>query len=447
MSQQTDDFAKWFPHRVCINLDRRPERWQRMQSRAGSAGLGPLERFAAVDGAAVTPPPGWPETRGAYGCLSSHLAVIQRAKREGWPHVLILEDDVLLEDGFLEKFRERIVSVPDDWDMLFFGCLHHDLPKPVAPGIARLRGSFSTFMYAVRATAYDGFIRLNTRAKKAVDTNNTILQRCYKCYCFMPHLAWVDDSPSDAQNLPSHHWYIRDSLVLRGKEVEAMEKRTAIVIPYHPQPNPEIARRNLDFLIRHYGGLFAVLVVEYGREPSLDIASLPEGCGYRLLESDGLLRPERCLVEAKRCFAEEKDFFIFNEANVVCSRMEMRANLIKCAEYDAVTSFRSYIDLDAVDTERFVKGEDYTADNYLPRPRVGCYSEYVTFSRRGLSRYLENGAPGSSERLEEERVFDSPGCAIRLFSGDERPIVDEAGTSACGLLVEAESHLVVTEKA
>ena len=36
-----------FPRTVCINLDRRPDRWRRMCDRFGRYGIGPVERFAA----------------------------------------------------------------------------------------------------------------------------------------------------------------------------------------------------------------------------------------------------------------------------------------------------------------------------------------------------------------------------------------------------------------
>ena len=56
-----------FPYKVCINLDRRKDRWERMQERLARHGLAPAERFAAVDGERVAIPPHWIHTKGAYG--------------------------------------------------------------------------------------------------------------------------------------------------------------------------------------------------------------------------------------------------------------------------------------------------------------------------------------------------------------------------------------------
>ncbi len=278
MSHDRARFGELFPHRVCINLDRRPERWERMQARFAEAGLGAVERFPAVEGRNVPVPADWPQSAGAYGCLQSHLAVVRQARAQGRGSILIMEDDVLFAEGFREEFARRVRALPDDWDMLFFGCLHHDPPAPVAPGIGRLRASFSTFMYAVRSTVFDAFIFLNSRARCAVDRNNWRLQRKFNCYCFMPHLAWVDGSYSDAQGVATSHWYIRDSMVLRGDEMKAMEKRTAVIIPYREAGHRERSVRNLCFLARYYGSLFSVRIVEQNERPRLNREALRPGC-------------------------------------------------------------------------------------------------------------------------------------------------------------------------
>ena len=170
MSYSSPAFAEFFPHRVCINLDRRPERWERMQVRFAAAGLGAVERFPAVDGRGGGVPTSWPFSSGAYGCLQSHLAVVREARAQEQESILIMEDDVVFAEGFHDQFQERVRGLPADWDMLFFGCLHYEPPEPVAPGLGRLRISFSTSIYAVRRrTVYDAFIFLHKRGRYPVD--------------------------------------------------------------------------------------------------------------------------------------------------------------------------------------------------------------------------------------------------------------------------------------
>jgi glycosyl transferase family 25 len=407
------------PYRVCINLDRRSERWKRMERRFSDLNLWPVERFAAVDGAMVRIPEGWPESPGAYGCLQSHLAVVLQARALNHESVLIMEDDILFDERFHEKFRERICGLPENWDMLFFGCLHSDPPTPVAAGISKLRGSFSTFMYAVRRRAYDAFIRLNSRAKQAVDRNNTILQRLFNCYCFVPHLSWVEESYSDAQEVQTNHWYIWESMVLRGKEVKAMEALTALIILY--RATDERGLRNLKYVVNHFGRLFGVLVLECDKQQRLDPAALPLNCDYCFIEARVAVDKVRCLVAGFERCERGKDYFIFNEGNIVCSRMEMSANLLKCADYHIVSSFERYIDLNEFDSDRLIDGRAFRMEGYVPRSRHGRFSEYFTVTKdafRTMISHLACPDPiKNTQVIPGLRIFESPGTALSLFPG------------------------------
>ena len=63
-----------FPHRVCINLERRPERWREMRAKFERHGIHAVRRFAALDGRVLDIPPHWVHTPGAYGCRRSHVS-------------------------------------------------------------------------------------------------------------------------------------------------------------------------------------------------------------------------------------------------------------------------------------------------------------------------------------------------------------------------------------
>ena len=106
-----------FPHKVCINLDRRPERWQRMQAEFARHGVEDVRRFSAVDGSTVQLPANWKHTAGAYGCLLSHIAVVQEARELGHKSVLIFEDDAVFDPEFEIKFGSFVEQVPFDWDI------------------------------------------------------------------------------------------------------------------------------------------------------------------------------------------------------------------------------------------------------------------------------------------------------------------------------------------
>ncbi len=95
--------SQLFPHKFCINLDRRPDRWERMQEEFARHGIDGVQRFSAVDGSAVVLPPHWRHTAGAYGCLLSHVAVIEEARALNAESVLIFEDDTVFDPEFMDE--------------------------------------------------------------------------------------------------------------------------------------------------------------------------------------------------------------------------------------------------------------------------------------------------------------------------------------------------------
>jgi hypothetical protein len=270
-------------------------------------------------------------------------------------------------------------------------------------------------MYAVRRTVYDAFIFLNQRERYPVDKNNLFLQKRFRCYCFMPHLAWVEDSYSDAQGVPCTHWYIRDSMALGGARMTAMEKRTTAIIPYRETGHRDRSVRNLRYVAGWYRSLFSVFIVEQNERPYLKREALPPGCDYAHVPGPGGLA---CIAALDR-FAREKDYFIFTDANVVCQRMEVYASLLKCAEYDAVGSFATYLDLDDADSDLLLSGREYHTERYRVRARRGRFREYFAATTAGLgalsiSALIGDGGDAECAGL---RIFDSPGSALCLSQG------------------------------
>src|SRR5919205_3139990 len=243
-----------FTKTVCINLDRRPERWRRIREELARHGIQKVERFSAIDGDVVEKPAHWNHSAGAYGCLLSHLAVVSEARDSGALSVLIFEDDAVLDPEFQHKFAQFIKEAPGDWDMLYFGALHKEEPVKISAHIGRITKANSTYAYALKHTVFDDFIALNARAENVLDMNSYLLQQRFNCYCFMPNLAWVTTELSDVQNRLERHWYLEKSLVLFGAQMDRLLSRTTIVINDRGDP------KNRQFLERYYEEYFAPLV-------------------------------------------------------------------------------------------------------------------------------------------------------------------------------------------
>lgn len=98
-------------HALYINLDHRTDRKVNVEQQLASIGITSPTRFNAIK-----------LPNGAIGCSMSHLRCLQIAKEQGWPHLLLCEDDIQFLDpelftkhlnGFLENHEDD-----SSWDVL-----------------------------------------------------------------------------------------------------------------------------------------------------------------------------------------------------------------------------------------------------------------------------------------------------------------------------------------
>ena len=161
--------------------------------------------------------------------------------------MLIFEDDVAFDKDLQKNFAAYISQVPTDWDMLYFGALHMDDPIEISRNVNQIQRAYSTYAYALNHTIFDSFIELNSQANTAVDINNLQLQTAHKCYCFTPHLAWVETDYSDAQEVHKNHWYLKESLVIRGKSMDELLTQTSVIIAHRNAARSDRVTQNLLF--------------------------------------------------------------------------------------------------------------------------------------------------------------------------------------------------------
>jgi glycosyl transferase, family 25 len=422
------DIDEAFPHKVCINLDRRPERWRRMKVRLAEQGIRRVQRFPALDGESLNIPADWRHTNGAYGCLQSHLRVVEEARAARRPSVFIFEDDAVFDPDAREKFAAYVAQLPPDWDMLYFGALHKEELIPVSENVAKLTRSNSTYAYALRDTIFDAFVELNERAEDVLDNNSFVLQQRFNCYCFVPHLAWVETGYSDAQRRLERHWYLRESLVLFGSGVDRLLGETAVVFAHDAGASRSAA--NMLFLADYYREFFSprveMIVVEQGARPSLERAALPAGCKRVLLRDEGPFDRARCLAAGVGASSPERRLFILSDDDVYMETLDIRANLRMCERYDCATGFGELIELSEEDSARLIdtkttRGLDVTG---YARPAREARPGLCRFATRAALQSLYAGEGfDSDERLltaarrEGLRVFRSPNHALRLRRG------------------------------
>lgn len=146
------NLCNYFEKVVCINLDRRADRWRRFQENVARSGwpFGEIERFNAIDGQSVPPPKWWRAGTGAWGCHQSHVRILEQAIQDGVESLLILEDDAVLAQRFPEVIESFLEKVADDWDAIMIGGQHLRPPDIVDKGVLRVRNGNRTHAHALR---------------------------------------------------------------------------------------------------------------------------------------------------------------------------------------------------------------------------------------------------------------------------------------------------------
>jgi len=415
----------FFPYKVCINLDQRRDRWEKMLSRFAQHNIEQVVRFPALDGKTLELPPTWKFFSGAYGCLRSHLAVIEQARHEGRPSVLIFEDDAVFDPQLNTRFPQSVKQLPQDWDMVLFGALHGEPPLPVSQNVVKVGYSLSTYAYALNHTIYESFIEINRRALKVLDENTRSLQSQFNCYCFMPHLAWVEEDYSDVSEQLTSHWWLSESLVIFGSDVDQVLEKSVAVISYCHRG--EAGLRNLRFIIEHFAEKLpriALLIVEHGEEPRLDRHRLPDSCRVEFLKDAGGRQRSAAFDLGYSMFERSKDFFLFLDSDVFLTREDIIANLLMCREYDFASAFSELCALDENDSLKLLGNDtrwDYQS-NYPRRAKADICASACVFTNSGLRRIGGWGGKDeregnlTSDRVRQHlRVFESPNPA-RLLS-------------------------------
>jgi glycosyl transferase family 25 len=152
---------RYFDRIYCINLDRRPDRWEECQIIFKKMNIN-VERFSACDGQLI-------DTRygkvynGELGGTISHTRLVKKIIDEKYDRVLVLEDDVEFNDNFLLKTEEVLNELPEKWDILFFGGNHTGGFDKVSDNLIRVYRTYALHCYALNKTGlntiYDNMIR------------------------------------------------------------------------------------------------------------------------------------------------------------------------------------------------------------------------------------------------------------------------------------------------
>jgi len=77
---------------------------------------------------------------GARACAAGHRLMWRQARLTTQEHVMIFEDDVMLCRRFEERLGEVRNVLPENWMVVYLGCVFQRPPEMVSPGLLRVSG-------------------------------------------------------------------------------------------------------------------------------------------------------------------------------------------------------------------------------------------------------------------------------------------------------------------
>jgi glycosyl transferase family 25 len=189
-----------------INMNKRRDRREHMEGQLAKFNF-TAARVEAVDGGTLK----WegPKTKfwnsGALGyCLSYQNALIDAIKNN-YSRVLIMDDDAVLTDNFLEVLEKAYASLPNNWHMLYLAANHNKQSMPtekekISEHLYRLKGSVGSHAIIINRPAFETILNYASSPYGPLDIYFSVYQQICPCFITNPGLATQMAGRSDIIN-------------------------------------------------------------------------------------------------------------------------------------------------------------------------------------------------------------------------------------------------------
>jgi GR25 family glycosyltransferase involved in LPS biosynthesis len=227
-------------HVFYINLASRPDRKQHVETQLYSIGIHTFQRFNAIKLA-----------NGALGCSMSHLKCLEIAKKEGWPHLLIVEDDILFLKPELFKIQmNTFLSKHSNWDVVLIAGNNIPPYEKIDETCVRVNTCQTTTGYLINSHYYDilienvreGIQKLMSFPEKhilyAIDKYWFQLQQKDKWYLIIPLSVTQREDYSNIENRATNYTPAmldldKEMFFKRQKNIEKLRQNQKLNMLYH----------------------------------------------------------------------------------------------------------------------------------------------------------------------------------------------------------------------
>ena len=193
-------------HAFYINLDSRPDRKQHVERQLGIIGIN-AQRFKAIK-----------LQNGALGCSLSHLKLIETAKANNWPHILVVEDDILFTNPslFIQQCN-KFLSTHKEFDVALISGTHVPPYREIDDTCVQVTKCQTTTGYLVQNHYFDTLIqnyKMGIQNLMREPENHRIyaidkfwfnLQAIHKWYLIIPLTVTQREYYSDIEKRPTNY--------------------------------------------------------------------------------------------------------------------------------------------------------------------------------------------------------------------------------------------------
>jgi len=239
----------FFDRIYVMNLDRRPDRWQKIALIAKKHNLD-ITRFAAVDGTREQVKAPWEkyfrsglkelpagiepltdyrdkfqkyfhyaarihfmesklgkkamQSPGAWGYAMSYIAILNEAIKNDYHRILILDDDIILHKNFNKEFEKHALHLPVDWKLIMLGAMQHRWEPYITPDTELFYhchgSSVASHAVGIDRKVFLQLLYYSEKLDLPIDEGAVFhIQNVYdkNCYIFLPNIAIQELAESD----------------------------------------------------------------------------------------------------------------------------------------------------------------------------------------------------------------------------------------------------------
>ena len=164
--------------------------------------IGDLKRYSAFNEKEISENRLFIESPGAIGYIYTYVKILKDAQKKGYSRFLILEDDVILDKHFENRFSDFLQKIDDAWKILQLGASQYswdrvDMPEAKSEGfyLPRVLDTCGSFAIAFDSSVVDELIEAESAFEAPFD--HLPLGEIYekylgKCFVAYPNMVMPD---------------------------------------------------------------------------------------------------------------------------------------------------------------------------------------------------------------------------------------------------------------